>query len=279
VQSEDLVLGVSPGGSAQIREVRLPISSLPSREPDAPTMAKIGLGPVWMPPLLREVVPGGAAERAQLRAQDRVLRIDGAAVADVQALRERIREAVTRKGEPVSQSWEIERSGQRLTLAVTPDVVAEGELRFGRLGVMLGGQPERVVVQSDFWDGLAGGATRSWEVAALSLRTLGHMLWGQAALSNLSGPVSVAQAAGQSASVGLVAYLEFLAFFSVSLAVINVLPIPMLDGGHLMYYLWESVSGRAVSAEWMHRGQRVGVLLLIGLMALALSNDLARLLG
>jgi regulator of sigma E protease len=279
VQGRDVVLGVSPDGGGPLQEIRLGVGALASREPDAATMNQIGLGQVWMAPRLREIVPGGAAERAQLHARDWVLRIDGAQIADVQALRERIRQAVDSQGRAVPQRWEIERAGRRMNLVVTPDVLTEEGAVVGRLGVLLGEAPQTVIVQAGLWDGLVGGTHKAWEVAALSLRTLVHMVWGQASLDNLSGPVSVAQAAGQSASVGLLAYLEFLGFFSVSLAVINVLPIPMLDGGHLMYYLWELVSGRAVSAAWMQRGQRLGVLLLVSLMALALSNDLARLLG
>lgn len=113
----------------------------------------------------------------------------------------------------------------------------------------------------------------------LSLRMMGKMLLGEASLKNLSGPLSIADFAGKSASLGFVVYLSFLATISVSLGVLNLLPIPVLDGGHLMYYVWESVTGRPVPDVWMERLQRGGVAVLLALMSLAMYNDVARMLG
>jgi regulator of sigma E protease len=128
-------------------------------------------------------------------------------------------------------------------------------------------------------DGLWKGAQRTWEVSLLTLRMMGRMVIGEASLKNLSGPLTIADYAGKSASLGLTQYLVFLALISVSLGVLNLLPLPVLDGGHLMYYLWEAVTGRSVSDAWMERLQRGGVAVLLVMMSIALFNDVTRLFG
>ena len=128
-------------------------------------------------------------------------------------------------------------------------------------------------------EGISKGAQRTWEVSALTLRMLGRMVIGEASLKNLSGPLTIADYAGQSVNQGLVYYLGFLALVSVSLGVLNLLPLPMLDGGHLMYYLFEGLTGRPVSDLWLARLQRGGVAVLLVMMSVALFNDVARLLG
>ena len=128
-------------------------------------------------------------------------------------------------------------------------------------------------------DGAWSGVVKTWDVSVLTLRMMGRMVIGEASLKNLSGPLTIADYAGRSASLGFSQYLVFLALISVSLGVLNLLPLPVLDGGHLMYYLWEAISGKAVSDAWMGYLQRGGVAVLLLMMSIALFNDVVRLFG
>jgi regulator of sigma E protease len=207
-----------------------------------------------------------------------VLEVDGRAVDDAQGLRERIRQAV-RAGEAVPMQWTVERGAQRLQLAVRPRIVSEGGQDIGRIDAYVGRPVEMVTVRYGPLEGIVAGVERTWDLSVLTLKMLGRMLVGQASLKNLSGPLTIADYAGQSVHQGFGYYLGFLALVSVSLGVLNLLPLPMLDGGHLMYYLFEAVTGRPVSDLWLGRLQRGGIAILVVLMSVALFNDVARLLG
>jgi regulator of sigma E protease len=183
------------------------------------------------------------------------------------------------EGRAVVSNWRVERQGALLTLDVAPEVQQEGGVAVGRIGAYVGTAPEMVTVQYGAVEGLWQGIAKTWDVSLLTLRTLGRMVVGEASLKNLSGPLTIADYAGRSASMGLTQYLVFLALISVSLGVLNLLPLPVLDGGHLMYYLWEGVTGRPVAEAWLERLQRAGVAVLALMMAIALFNDLTRLLG
>lgn len=279
LDGRDLRVALAPESPGGARELVLPLSRLDARDADAQLMRKVGVVGPWSPARMGEVRPGGPADRAGLRAGDLVLRVAGTPVGDGQQLRDLIRGQV-KDGQPVTTTWDIERDGRRLALPVTPEVITgDGAPAFGRINAYVGAPPAMLTVRYGPIDGLWRGLVRTWEVSELTLRMMGRMVIGEASLKNLSGPLTIADYAGKSASIGITQYLLFLALISVSLGILNLLPLPVLDGGHLMYYLWEAVTGRSVSDAWMERLQRGGVAVLLVMMSIALFNDLTRLFG
>ena len=278
LHGEALQLMVTDAEGRAQRRVTLDLSGLGSRELDARLMQRIGLGGPLSEPVLGEVKPDGAGHRSGLRTGDRVLAIDDVAATDASTVRDAIRKSGS-SGSPVPMRWRIERAGQVLTLDVVPSIASEGSATVGRLGLYPGQPPEMVTVRYGLVDGLTQAATQTWQMSAMTVKMLGKMVIGQASLKNLSGPLTIADYAGQSVRLGLAYYLGFLAVVSVSLGVLNLLPLPVLDGGHLMYYLFEGVTGRPVSELWLDRLQRGGVAVMLMMMSLALYNDVARLLG
>ena len=273
-----LQMSVSDSRGASQRTLRLDLPRLSTRDVDANLMRQVGLGAPFSEPVMGEIKADGPAARAGLRAGDRVLAVDGRALTDAQALREQIRQSV-RGGSAQPMRWQVDRSGRTLELDVVPRVMDDNGTSIGRVDAFIGKPVEMVTVQRGAWEGLSLGVERTWELSALTLKMLGRMLIGEASLRNLSGPLTIADYAGQSAQQGMAYYLGFLALVSVSLGVLNLLPLPMLDGGHLMYYLFEGLTGRPVSELWMGRLQRGGIAILLALMSVALFNDVARLLG
>ncbi len=279
---QPLRLMVSERDGRGNRVLTLELDRIGAGRADVASLSRAGIGAPFSEPVVGEVKAGGPAAQAGLRKGDRVVRIDGQPVADAQSLRERIRGSV-RGREAMASTWIVEREGRTIELEVRPRVVEAqegGQTRtIGRIEAYLGRPVEMVEVRRGPWEGVVHGAERTWEVSALTLRTLGAMVIGQASLSNLSGPLTIADVAGQTAERGLTHYLAFLALVSVSLGVLNLLPLPMLDGGHLMYHAFEAVTGKPVPDRWLERLQRGGFVVLVIMMSVALYNDVARFLG
>ena len=278
LQGLPLHLMVTSADGRGQRRVVLELDTLGAREVDAQLMRRIGLGNAFSEPVLGEVKAAGPAAQAGLQAGDRVLSINDQPIVDASQIRDRIRASAS-SGTAVPMVWRVERAGRTIETTVNPLVVADGDKTVGRVEVYPGQPPQMVLVRYGVVDGLTRAVSRTWEMSTLTLRMLGKMLIGEASLKNLSGPLTIADYAGQSVKLGLAYYLGFLAVVSVSLGVLNLLPLPMLDGGHLMYYLFEAVTGRPVSELWLDRLQRGGVAIMLMMMSLALYNDVVRLLG
>ena len=265
-------------GEAGTHTVMLPLDTLGKNELDAEAVDRIGLGSPYMPPVIHGVTAGGPAARAGVQAGDLVERIDDDAVVDAQSLTTRIRASATDGVAKVMQ-WHVLRAGHPVTIAVTPLVLTEEGRHFGRVNVNIGGDYPTELVHLGPVDSVVYGTQQTWRRAVLSLRMFGRMLTGKASVRNLNGPISIAHAAGVAASRGLSEFLVLLAQVSVGIGVLNLLPIPVLDGGRLLYYLFEGATGRPVSSPWQTWLRYGGVFAILLLMSLALSNDLARLLG
>jgi regulator of sigma E protease len=261
------------------RTVELDAAGVQTDELDRDPLQPLGItrfDPV-IPAVIGKVIDGGAAARSDLQPGDRIRSVDGEPLGSWQDWVRLIRSSPEKTLEV-----EIERDGSRRVLALTPDSVEESGKPVGKIGAapqvdettLAGLMTE---VRYGPVDGLIQGVKKTWDMSVFTLEMLGRMVLGQVSWKNLSGPLTIADYAGQSAALGWISFVGFLALVSVSLGVLNLLPVPVLDGGHLLYYIYEVLTGRAVSEKVMEYGMRIGMALLLLLMSLALYNDLQRL--
>lgn len=250
--------------------------------PDDPNILKnLGLSPrrPEIPPLIGELVGGEPAEQAGLRPGDLLVSADGETLNSWRAWVEYVRE---RPGQPIQLG--VERDGSYQEMSITPAARESGDRVIGRIGAGVE-VPEslheqyRTEVQLGPLDALDAAVRKTGDLSGLMLKVLWRMATGQASIENLSGPITIAETAGKTASYGFHQFVKFLAVVSISLGVLNLLPIPVLDGGHLMFFLFEAIKGGPLSEKAQMQGQRIGMALLLALMSLAFYVDLSRLLG
>jgi regulator of sigma E protease len=267
--------------SGQVTTATLDLRDFSSDAVETDVLELVGLR-LYRPPLepvIGMLVPGGPADRAGLKEGDRIVRADGQPVGSWESLVAAVR---ARPGTPLRLT--LERGEVSLTIEVVPDAVAAADGRIGRIGAaprLPASHADRMLIQVQYGPlaSLGKAVAKTADIALFSLKMLGKMLLGEISWKHLSGPVTIADFAGQSAQMGWISYVTFLALISISLGVLNLLPIPLLDGGHLMYYAIELIKGKPVSERVMELGQRVGLALLLVMMAFAFFNDFNRLLS
>ncbi len=276
-----VALQVERGGARRDLVLAVPPEELRSLTEPGTLLRGLGLS-FWYPrqPVrVAELLPGGPAERAGLQPGDEVVEIDGRPVADFRAF---VYEIQGRAGEPVALV--ALREGERIGLTVTPEPEQMDGRSIGRVGLTVSGDltfPEwmRAEERHGPLAALWPAARETWDKSALTVRFLWRMVTGDVSTKNISGPINIAQYAGLTATEGLNYYLGFLALVSISLAVLNLLPVPVLDGGQIAYQLAEIVKGKPLSMQAQLVGQKLGIAMLVALMGFAFYNDISRLLG
>ena len=279
IERSDAVTVETVNQNHEINRRQLDLSGIHPDEMEDNVLGKIGFN-VYQPeikPIIAEVMSGGAGDRAGLQAGDEILTVDDR---DVYSWAEFVPEVQASPDRTLV--LDVLRDDRVITLRITPVAVVENGQTIGRIGI----KPEvdqslfekmRVTVTYPAGEAVKIAINKTWETTVLTLNMLAKMITGDVSWKNVSGPISIADYAGQSAQMGLVSYLAFLALISVSLGVLNLLPIPVLDGGHLMYYVIEMIKGSPVSDKIIIIGQKVGLLMLFTLMTFAIYNDINRL--
>jgi regulator of sigma E protease len=260
-------------------QVSLDTGGLGSGELDKDFMRNLGLEIAGGVVSIGSVSPDGSAAKAGLLAGDEIVSVEGRPLGRATDLIDVLRQSAERE-----VALSIRRAGVEQRIIVVPQAQRserpeDAGRSVGRIGAALQNRVEMVRVDHGPIDAIGYGARQTWDMSWFSLRMLGKMLTGDLSWRNLSGPVAIADYAGQSAKVGAFAYVAFLALISVSLGVLNLLPVPVLDGGHLVYYGLEAIKGRPLSERFMQVTQKAGLAAIVGLMAVALFNDLSRLFG
>jgi regulator of sigma E protease len=280
IDKQDARVAVERVGQGRFTFV-LPAAALAALDLEGDVLGKLGVGVSRPTPVVQQVIAGGPADRAGLLVGDLLVAVDGTPVADGIAFIDIIRASA---GKTVQVA--VRRAGQPLLLAMTPQAEAlkgeakagKGTVTVGKISAYVALQPDMISVPSSPVAAVGKAVGRVWETCTMTLKMIGKMITGEVSLKNVTGPITIADYAGQTARMGAASYLSFIAFISISLGVMNLLPIPVLDGGHLLYYSLEVLTGRSVPERFGEIAQRVGMGLLLTLMLLAVFNDVARLL-
>jgi regulator of sigma E protease len=277
-ESGSLEMLVRESDSDQVQRLQLELNDWLKGAEEPDPIGSLGIRP-WRPeiaPIVAQLDPEGPAQAAGVRLGDRLVSLDGEPLNEWQEVIDRVRPL---GGQSVP--LELERDGQIIELPVTLAQRGDGDQRRGYLGAGVAGTewPEEMLRNVSYGpvEAVGEGLRRTWTMSVLTLDSLRKMLFGELSVKNLSGPITIAKVAGASAQSGVGDFLNFLAYLSISLGVLNLLPIPVLDGGHLLFYLVEWVRGRPLSDRVQGWGVQIGISLVVGVMLLALVNDLGRL--
>lgn len=275
-QGQDVDLQLQHNG--QDRSAVLRVHDFSTSSVDAQVLSRLGLSPLALDRVIDAVQEGSAAAKAGLQAEDTIIAINGITLDGWQSMQAMIERAPSQQ-----LLLQVKRADQLLTLEATPDTVQSEHGLIGRLGIspridQAAFDRQKFILQLGLAPALAKGVDKAWRLSVMSLQMMGRMLTNDLSPNNVSGPIGIAKMAGQSASLGVAVYLQFLALVSLSLGVLNLLPVPVLDGGHFLYHSAELVRGRPLPQSWMQVGQKLGIVLLVGLMLLAFYNDINRII-
>ncbi len=257
-----------------ISTLSIPVDSISAEELEGDFLGKLGIDLARPRAILGQVVPDGPAMLAGLQSGDLIVAVNGVAIPDGMAFVDAVRAApgkMLRIG--------LLRDGKPLDVNVTPEAAGKDNQVFGRIKVEVPMMPDMVLASHGPFAALLKGVQKTWDTSVMTLKMIGKMIVGEVSWKNVTGPITIADYAGQTARIGLVSYLSFIAFVSISLGVMNLLPIPVLDGGHLLYYAVEVLTGRPVSERFGAIAQRAGVGILMTLMLVAVFNDINRLIS
>ena len=256
------------------RVVDLPLQRLSAKDLETDFLTPLGFSLARPPAVLGEILEGGRGQLAGLKKGDRILTVNGEKVLDGLAFTEKVNASA---GVPLR--LRVQRQGAELDMTATPELENIDGVKLGRLKVQLMLAPEMTLIQTGAIESLWKASQKTWDTSLMSFSMLGKMLSGEVSLKNVTGPLTIADYAGKTSRSGLISYLSFMALISISLGVMNLLPIPVLDGGHLLYYSLEVLTGKPVSERFGEIAQRAGLALLMAIMAVAFFNDIVRLMS